>query len=49
LVEHRQVGQEARPGFLADIVAAAGDPPQDIEATKAVVFVMKDGAIVRRP
>ena len=38
-----------KPGFLADIVAVTGDPTKDIEATKAVVLVIKDGAIVRRP
>jgi imidazolonepropionase-like amidohydrolase len=38
-----------KPGFAADVVAVAGDPTQDIEATKAVVLVMKDGVIARRP
>ena len=38
-----------KPGFVADLVAVAGDPTQGIEATKAVVLVMKDGVIARRP
>lgn len=40
---------QLRPGYLADIVAVTGDPTQAIEATKAVVLVMKDGRIVHRP
>jgi imidazolonepropionase-like amidohydrolase len=40
---------QLKPGYLADIVAVQGDPTQAIEATKAVVFVMKGGQVVRRP
>jgi imidazolonepropionase-like amidohydrolase len=40
---------QLKPGYLADIVAVQGDPTQAIEASKAVVFVMKGGQIVRRP
>lgn len=37
------------PGKLADIVAMHGDPLADIGATATVDFVMKDGAVFRRP
>ena len=40
---------QLKPGYLADIVAVQGDPTQAIEATKAVIFVMKGGQVVRRP
>jgi len=40
------LGQLA-PGFRADLVAIAGNPLEDITATSRVVFVMKDGAVVR--
>ncbi|NQE62859.1 amidohydrolase family protein [Caulobacter sp. RHG1] len=40
---------QLKPGYLADIVAVTGDPTQAIEATQAVVFVMKGGQVVRRP
>lgn len=40
---------QLKPGYLADIVAVQGDPTQQIEATQAVVFVMKGGQVVKRP
>jgi imidazolonepropionase-like amidohydrolase len=36
-------------GKFADVVAAAGNPLENIRTTEAVVFVMKGGKIYRRP
>lgn len=37
-----------RPGFLADLIAADGDPLQDLTALQRVRFVMKGGVVYRR-
>jgi imidazolonepropionase-like amidohydrolase len=36
-----------RPGLAADLIATAGDPLADIAALKRVLFVMKDGVVVK--
>lgn len=36
-------------GKLADIIAVSGNPLEDIKALERVVFVAKDGRILRRP
>jgi imidazolonepropionase-like amidohydrolase len=36
-----------RPNMIADLIAVAGDPTQEIQAVRRVVFVMKDGVIYK--
>ncbi|RLA27305.1 MAG: amidohydrolase family protein, partial [Gammaproteobacteria bacterium] len=38
---------ELKAGKLADIIAVEGNPLDDIRAMERVVFVMKDGEIVK--
>ena len=38
-----------RAGMLADLIAVPGDPTQAIEVLARVEFVMKNGAVYRRP
>ncbi len=53
-VDAELLGLSSRIGTLekgkrADVVAVSGDPLADIRATEKVVFVMKDGKVVKRP
>ena len=37
-----------KPGFPADIIAVKGNPLEEIDALRTVVFVMKDGLVFKR-
>jgi len=37
-----------KPGYPADIIAVKGNPLEDIDALRTVVFVMKDGLVFKR-
>jgi imidazolonepropionase-like amidohydrolase len=44
----KQIGG-LHPGMLADVIAVAGDPTQNVEALKDVRLVIKDGEVYRHP
>jgi len=46
LMSENQVGQ-LKPGYLADVIAVAGNPVEDISAVTHVSFVMKGGVIYK--
>ena len=37
-----------KPGYLADVIAVAGNPLQDINAVQSVTFVMKGGVVYKQ-
>jgi len=37
-----------RTGLAADLIAVVGDPLQDIDALRSVIFVMKDGTVFKQ-
>jgi imidazolonepropionase-like amidohydrolase len=47
LLDQQQNLGALEPGKLADVVAVAGDPLQDVSELERVTFVMKGGAVVK--
>jgi imidazolonepropionase-like amidohydrolase len=42
-----QIGS-LEPGYLADVIAVAGDPLQDVSVLQNVSFVMKGGVVFKK-
>ncbi|WP_188371337.1 metal-dependent hydrolase family protein [Muriicola marianensis] len=49
MVFHLENLGEIKEGFTADLIAVKGDPTLDIRLMREVYFVMKDGAVIRKP
>jgi imidazolonepropionase-like amidohydrolase len=37
------------PGMAADIIAVPDNPLENLKTLKNVIFVMKDGAVIKKP
>jgi imidazolonepropionase-like amidohydrolase len=48
LIGNPHIGQ-LKPGAFADVIAVKSDPLHDIRALESVAFVMKGGAVYKRP
>jgi len=48
LGKEQEIGS-VEAGFFADIIAVKGNPLQDISLVKQVVFVMKEGVVIKAP
>ena len=49
LLQHADTLGQVAPGYAADLIAVKGDPLQDVTTLQHVEFVMKAGAVYKKP